>query len=262
MVLCALVALCGGAQAGPVVSLKGGQLEGVGTAGMGSFFLGVPFAAPPLGARRWMPPADAPPWAPDTLDASQFKPTCAQQGGEPGRAAPSEDCLYLDICLSHSQAPPPRPRPEGRPPVLANLTRRWVLGRRHPAIARLHGRPATGRCALRARGRLRGRRLRRRDAARHRLGQVQRHVHGRGAAGRGRLGELPDGGVRLPRQPATLRTHPRRRLRQLRNPGECARRECVDVQAKSFSFMGRISARRFSGCRRTSARSAVTTRAS
>ena len=41
MVLCALVALCGGAQAGPVVSLKGGQLEGVGTAGMGSFFLGV-----------------------------------------------------------------------------------------------------------------------------------------------------------------------------------------------------------------------------
>ena len=44
MVLCALVALCGGAQAGPVVSLKGGQLEGVGTAGMGSFFLGVPFA--------------------------------------------------------------------------------------------------------------------------------------------------------------------------------------------------------------------------
>ena len=39
MGLGALGARCGGAQAGPVVSLKGGQLEGVGTAGMGYFFL-------------------------------------------------------------------------------------------------------------------------------------------------------------------------------------------------------------------------------
>ena len=53
-----------------------------------------------LGAKRWMPPTLPQPWH-TTLDASRYKPACAQAGSggqQPHGAGPStEDCLYLDI---------------------------------------------------------------------------------------------------------------------------------------------------------------------
>lgn len=75
----------------PIAKLDGGTLEGI-RAGTVSQFLGVPFAQPPVGAKRWMPPELPAPWH-TTLDATQYKPACAQGGDAPS----SEDCLYLDI---------------------------------------------------------------------------------------------------------------------------------------------------------------------
>jgi para-nitrobenzyl esterase len=63
-------------------------------------FLGIPYAAPPVGPLRWKPPQPPVPWK-DAKDATQFAPRCIQidlfKGiifRDPG---PSEDCLYLNV---------------------------------------------------------------------------------------------------------------------------------------------------------------------
>ena len=47
---------------------------------------GVPYASPPVGDLRWMPPVDPAPWT-----------TAASIGAARGQAVGPEDCLYLDI---------------------------------------------------------------------------------------------------------------------------------------------------------------------
>jgi para-nitrobenzyl esterase len=87
-----------GSAAPPVAKLDGGELRGL-RAGSVSQFLGVPFAQPPTGDRRWRPPTLPEPW-PTPLDATQYKPACAQGGNAqqaPGAGPSREDCLYLDI---------------------------------------------------------------------------------------------------------------------------------------------------------------------
>ncbi len=66
-------------------------------------FRGIPYAAPPVGERRWAPPEACPPW-PGVRDASRFGPAAPQvsQAGAalPGHDAPpeqDEDCLFLNI---------------------------------------------------------------------------------------------------------------------------------------------------------------------
>ncbi|XP_060810622.1 uncharacterized protein LOC106136893 [Amyelois transitella] len=78
-------------------------------------FLGIPYAAPPVGSFRFMPPTSAPPW-PGVKIADKFAPVCPQslppikKGNPPApgrksymdRLKPfltneSEDCLYLNI---------------------------------------------------------------------------------------------------------------------------------------------------------------------
>ena len=56
-------------------------------------YRGIPYAAPPLGPRRWMPPQPVTPWtAPRRADA--FGPVCPQPGYS---GAMSEDCLFLNV---------------------------------------------------------------------------------------------------------------------------------------------------------------------
>ena len=73
----------------PVVELEGdGKARGVGTADGGAFFLSLPFAAPPVDEKRWLPPLPVRPWQ-GTLDATAFKPACAQAADWTGQPEPS-----------------------------------------------------------------------------------------------------------------------------------------------------------------------------
>jgi para-nitrobenzyl esterase len=86
----------GGAISAPVVNTAGGAVRGK-TAGTTDEFLGIPYAAPPVGSLRWRPPQPAAGWK-GVRDATAFAPNCAQPGGTPfGIASTSEDCLYLNV---------------------------------------------------------------------------------------------------------------------------------------------------------------------
>jgi para-nitrobenzyl esterase len=88
--ICWLVLIGSGhAQVRPTES---GPVKGF-TAGGVSQFRGVPYAAPPVGARRWRPPARPGTWS-GTRDATQYGPACEQ---ELTLYPVSEDCLTLNI---------------------------------------------------------------------------------------------------------------------------------------------------------------------
>ncbi|MCY3846430.1 MAG: carboxylesterase family protein [Acidobacteria bacterium] len=57
-------------------------------------FMGIPFAAPPVGDLRWKPPAPVVPWD-GVRDASQSGATCVQNGAQ--EVTQSEDCLFLNV---------------------------------------------------------------------------------------------------------------------------------------------------------------------
>jgi para-nitrobenzyl esterase len=59
-------------------------------------FLGIPYAAPPVGPLRWRAPQPPAHW-PGIRAATQFAPHCPQPIGVFGRASTSEDCLYLNV---------------------------------------------------------------------------------------------------------------------------------------------------------------------
>lgn len=81
-------------------AVSGGILRGV-DAPDSSYYLGIPYAAPPVGALRWMPPAPVVPWS-GVRDAVHQGPPCKQPdlGWNSADAAISrEDCLTLDVAV-------------------------------------------------------------------------------------------------------------------------------------------------------------------
>jgi para-nitrobenzyl esterase len=83
---------------GPRATTSEGVVQGIVQSGAARF-LGIPYAAPPIGALRWMPPQPHAPWA-GVLNAKTFGPTCAQVttlGVFAGPANDHEDCLYLNV---------------------------------------------------------------------------------------------------------------------------------------------------------------------
>ena len=82
------------ASSGLVVQTTAGTVSGVGV-GAEAQWRGIPYAAAPVGALRWRPPAAVRPWS-GVRDATTFAPPCIQldvNGGTLG----SEDCLYLNV---------------------------------------------------------------------------------------------------------------------------------------------------------------------
>jgi para-nitrobenzyl esterase len=82
----------------PVVRTVEGPVRGFKEKGVETY-LGIPFAAPPVGDLRWRPPAPVKKWK-DALDATAFGPTCPQVttlGPFAGPASTTEDCLYLNV---------------------------------------------------------------------------------------------------------------------------------------------------------------------
>jgi para-nitrobenzyl esterase len=82
--------------AGTLVQTKDGPVCGLVGNGVTSY-LGIPYAAPPVGALRWQPPAPVSP-STTTLTATQAPARCPQPTF-PGSPAPvtSEDCLRLNV---------------------------------------------------------------------------------------------------------------------------------------------------------------------
>src|SRR5690606_17662437 len=98
------------ASAAPVVTTASGPLRGVASGGLEQF-LGVPYAAPPLGPLRFAPPAAPEPWT-EVRDASQVGSICLQPTG-----AGAEDCLTLNVY-----------RPAQRDPSAALPVMVWIHG--------------------------------------------------------------------------------------------------------------------------------------
>ena len=84
--------------AGPIAQAPDGQLQGKAVDG-GAMFANIPFAAPPLGALRWKPPAAAPRWT-GVRAATAIGNACmqfAQGWNDVDAAHASEDCLNLNV---------------------------------------------------------------------------------------------------------------------------------------------------------------------
>src|SRR4051794_34714175 len=84
-----------------ILRVDGGQISGTSAGGV-RMFKGIPFAAPPVGDRRWKPPQPVSPWS-GVRRADTFSAECIQEPYPAGSpyARPvqptSEDCLYLNV---------------------------------------------------------------------------------------------------------------------------------------------------------------------
>lgn len=100
----ALVLLSEWVIAAPVperVTVTGGVIEGRRESGGLSRYLGIPYAAPPVGVHRWAPPAPVKPWK-GVRPAREYGPQCLQPRPlnrfyVTPRGNQSEDCLSLNV---------------------------------------------------------------------------------------------------------------------------------------------------------------------
>lgn len=82
----------------PFARVESGLVIGSAADGINQF-LGIPYAAPPVGALRWTPPKPYGSFAGHVLEATQFGNECAQPGG-----IGSEDCLFLNVYTPQSRS--------------------------------------------------------------------------------------------------------------------------------------------------------------
>jgi para-nitrobenzyl esterase len=90
------------AASGPLVRTSDGPVRGFVKSGANTF-LGIPYAAPPVGRLRWRPPQRPTPWS-TPLDATAYGPTCPQVttlGVFAGPTSVNENCLYLNVFAPH-----------------------------------------------------------------------------------------------------------------------------------------------------------------
>ncbi len=87
----------------PIVRTKSGEVEGMYEDGI-FVFKGIPYAAPPVGGLRWIPPQPVEPW--DGVRPAKEFGNIAPQNPLPGAAmiaslsvneAQDENCLFLNV---------------------------------------------------------------------------------------------------------------------------------------------------------------------
>lgn len=115
LAVCAFVAPAAAQPA--TVTVESGALRGEIVDGV-SRFLGVPYAAPPVGTLRWAPPRPAEAWS-GVRDATTHAPSCMQaitpEGFGPwteeyvAQPPVSEDCLHLNVWAPASKGSEARP---------------------------------------------------------------------------------------------------------------------------------------------------------
>jgi hypothetical protein len=86
------------AMAEVIVKTEDGPVKGLATATMDEF-LGVPYAAQPIGKLRWMPPQPHGKWK-GVFDATLGRHSCIQSDGAGGTTG-IEDCLFVNIFRSN-----------------------------------------------------------------------------------------------------------------------------------------------------------------
>jgi para-nitrobenzyl esterase len=80
-----------------VVFTDRGAVRGVASAdGTVANFLGISYAAPPVGTLRWRPPRPTPAWN-GIHAADRYRSVCAQPGGGDGPRGTAEECLYINV---------------------------------------------------------------------------------------------------------------------------------------------------------------------
>jgi para-nitrobenzyl esterase len=107
-----LLAICGATLCSEVTAFastkyvtvvtESGPLRGISQSGEHRF-LGIPYAAPPVGALRWMPPQPRGKWQ-GLLDATRFGSVCPQLGADPSKVLGNEDCLFLNIFTPNQES--------------------------------------------------------------------------------------------------------------------------------------------------------------
>ena len=90
----AAAATAGGGN-GLIVRTDRGLIQGTYAEGTDQF-LGVPYAAPPVGALRWAAPQPPPRWA-GVRQATSYGGRCAQLASGNGPRVDNEDCLYANV---------------------------------------------------------------------------------------------------------------------------------------------------------------------
>jgi para-nitrobenzyl esterase len=104
----------GGSPSDLAVDIDSGPVRGT-VIGQTRAFLGIPFAAPPVGSLRWRPPQAPTAWA-DPLDATQPGANCPQipPGSSDYDPTTQEDCLTLNVWT-------PEPAPSSPLPVIVGI---------------------------------------------------------------------------------------------------------------------------------------------
>ncbi|MFT3856320.1 MAG: carboxylesterase family protein [Aquabacterium sp.] len=92
----------------PTATISEGQLAGIADGDGVARFLGVPYAQPPLGDKRWRSPQAPTPWA-GVRSATQFGASCPQSATLFGAASVNEDCLTLNVYAPQAASTSPRP---------------------------------------------------------------------------------------------------------------------------------------------------------
>ena len=117
----------GAQNSGPVLTIEGGQIQGVATDIKGvTVYRGIPFAAPPTGQNRWRAPQPVIPWEGVKLcdkfghppfQAAHYPGGYTTEWGYGDEAPYSEDCLYLNVWTKKPG------KPDAKLPVAI-----WIFG--------------------------------------------------------------------------------------------------------------------------------------
>jgi para-nitrobenzyl esterase len=85
----------------PIALTRDGVVQGFSAGGVDKF-LGIPYAAPPVGSLRWRAPEPPARWR-GVRSATTLPPACPQLANSNGPRSENEDCLYLSVYVPQGE---------------------------------------------------------------------------------------------------------------------------------------------------------------